>query len=262
MSAPSCVVCYGFNREKGVPTPCCRRFVCRRCVTRTPRYGTYCVLCQLPIDVGMSASGDVGDADEMLPPAYDAAVRDAPPYSVHHQHDAKHEGREISEKETIHAVQHYVRPDDSVRSLALAYNVDVQSIRQANNIFSDHLLGARPWVMIPGAHRSLSAAPPADEQEKVRLKKFMVQTRCTDYDMARCECNSLCFEYLTDLDAAYMMECDYVLADAIARFNADTAWQNQSSASSSSTGASSMRSRHHPDSRQNTLAGAFARSTR
>ena len=84
-------------------------------------------------------------------------------------------------------VQHFVRKEDSVHSLSLSYRVEPSIIRKANHLFSDNLLQGRSFVIIPGATVSLSAAPGEEEEMKVKLKKFMVAVKCTDYDMAKSE---------------------------------------------------------------------------
>lgn len=197
MSQPSCVVCYAFNGEKAIATPCCGRFVCRLCVRASPRYGQYCVLCQLPIlDTPPYSAGSSSGLDEdSLPPGYDDATASVPRYDGRGLGADLKSGVYGNEKRAA-GVQHYVRKDDTVSGLSLAYKVDAAVIRKANNIFADHLLQGKAWIVIPGATVSLSTEPAADEEQKVRLKKFMVQTRCADYDMAKCMLDSL----LDDVD--------------------------------------------------------------
>lgn len=196
MSQSSCVVCYSFDGEKAIATPCCRRFVCRPCVRATPRYGEYCVLCQLPLtEAPYWSDGNGNTLGAAQPPGYDDAMAAAPQYERGRYtsavgDDGKH-GVYAEEKRAV-GVQHYVRKEDTVTGLALAYGVDAKLIRKANSIYADHLLQAKAWVVIPGATVSLSTEPAADEEQKVRLKKFMVQTRCADYDMAKCESSWAC----------------------------------------------------------------------
>jgi hypothetical protein len=198
----SCVCCYTYNMNKkgSIPTPCCKRFVCGDCVRKTPRFAELCVLCQLPL------ASDLAAGDASSPPDYDVAG--LPAYQSDGNAHMLQKEKETAQDKEQPSAQHYVRKEDSIMSLSLAYKVDARDIRSANNIFSDHLLQARSFVMIPGAHISLSPAPGEDEQDKVKLKRFMVGSKCSDYAMAQ----------------AYMLECGGDVADAIARYEADSRW--------------------------------------
>lgn len=184
-TASSCVSCYTYDEGKGsVATPCCRRFVCGRCTRANSRLAQTCIVCQLPIPQ-FDASDKLPDYDESLPnyedqnsrPGFMVEKHELPgsstPFGV--------EGTSLKE----HGVHHYVRRDDSVNSLAIAYRIDASVIRKANHIYSDNLLQARLFILIPGASASLSSAPSEDEERKVKLKRFMVNAKCSDYDMAR-----------------------------------------------------------------------------
>lgn len=161
-AARSCVACYSYEEGKdSIATPCCSRFVCGPCAISNPRLTEICVLCQLPIQQFAE------------PPQYDPLPAYNEPQRT----------KSCGVKEL--GAQHYVRKDDTINSLSIAYHVDTNVIRRANHIFADHLLQARLFVIIPGATTSLSAAPGKDEERKVRLKRFMLATKCTDYDMAK-----------------------------------------------------------------------------
>lgn len=185
----SCVSCYTYDRSsKGtLVTPCCARFVCGPCARSNPRLAETCILCQLPIphDLAPATAEDLPGYDDSLPEYESAGLLD----EKYHVTEQKHLVADHAFKEA--GVQHYVRKDDSVASLSLAYKVDKSFIRKANHIFQDNLLQGRSFIVIPGAMKSLSAAPGADEERKVKLKKFMVAVKCTDYDMATSESDTL-----------------------------------------------------------------------
>ncbi|KAL9056630.1 MAG: hypothetical protein Q9162_002801 [Coniocarpon cinnabarinum] len=85
---------------------------------------------------------------------------------------------------------HYLRPSDTMTSISLAYRVPLQVLRSHNNLYSDHLLSARHEIFIPASHYqgpSLSAEPVESEEErqqKARLRRFMIRTKCADYGIA------------------------------------------------------------------------------
>lgn len=191
-SKRSCVACYSYDeRAKGaIATPCCSRFVCGSCARSNPRLAETCILCQLPIPSDLSRD----DEEDAALPGYEDAL---PAYGSHGtsngtfnsatEEKAKLRDKEESEQPAYKeaGVQHFVRKEDSVASLSLAYHVAASDIRKANHLFSDSLLQGRSFIIIPGAAVSLSASPDQDEIEKVKLKKFMVAVKCTDYDMAK-----------------------------------------------------------------------------
>ncbi len=202
----ACVSCHGLDREKSVATRCCSRFVCAKCMRNNPRMADYCVLCQLPI------------AANYEPPIYD----DPPPYAPI--------SVERSHKEGETSCVHYVRPSDTLTSLSLAYTTSARLLRAENHIYSDHLLQARSFIVIPGySGPSLSPNPDKDEEDKVRLKKFMVATKCTDYEMAKV--------YVTSSTTSKSLE------DAIARYRADSEWTR---GHAKSVQGSSRQVRHGP----------------
>lgn len=72
-------------------------------------------------------------------------------------------------------VLHFVAPEDSMRSLALAYDVPIAALRKTNNIYSDHLIQARKTLLIPGEYYkggvSLSPRPLESEEEEIKKNK-------------------------------------------------------------------------------------------
>lgn len=198
----SCVSCYSYDDTKKatLTTPCCGRFVCGTCARRNPRLAETCILCQLPIpqDLSQAVGEDLPNYDESLP-TYDS-TKDFYQGSYGNEKEKLPNSNPYKEL----GVQHYVRKDDSIASLALAYKVDPSVIRKANHIFQDNLLQGRSFIVVPGATVSLSASPDEHEERKVKLKKFMVAVKCTDYDMAKSKCtparNKPVFDHLSVYD--------------------------------------------------------------
>jgi len=66
--------------------------------------------------------------------------------------------------------------------------VPLPILRAHNNIFSDSLLAARKYVLIPSSHYQgppLSTPPdPEEEERKNKLRRWMVATKCPDYSVA------------------------------------------------------------------------------
>lgn len=83
---------------------------------------------------------------------------------------------------------HHVSSTDTLSGLSLAYQVPQAVLRRHNNLYSDTLLTARKWVLIPSTHYSgpsLSTPPdPAEEERKVKVRRWMVATKCADYRVA------------------------------------------------------------------------------
>jgi hypothetical protein len=185
MASDSCATCaqsYDAPSEKplfpGRTLPCCSRTICARCLNQNKRYETYCPYCQITT------------APSSLP----QGLRDPPAYSSLEPNVAPPEN--TSDDETLPAYQagdyagsanekggaapaedvlHFVAPEDSMRSLALAYAVPVAALRKTNNIYSDHLVQARKTILIPGEHYkggvSLSPRPLESEEEEIKKNK-------------------------------------------------------------------------------------------
>lgn len=108
-------------------------------------------------------SGESTSDDEALPPPYQAG---------------NYSGNTSDEKGGVapaEDVLHFVAPEDSMRSLALAYDVPVAALRKTNNIYSDHLIQARKTLLIPGEYYkggvSLSPTPLESEEEEIKKNK-------------------------------------------------------------------------------------------
>ncbi|EXJ90134.1 hypothetical protein A1O3_03203 [Capronia epimyces CBS 606.96] len=197
---------------------CCSRQICATCQYQNPRFQSYCPFCQ--ISSGPSALPKDG---LRLPPSYTRSPQsssrgraESPPPSYA---DAI-TPRRLPDPSTGTApprhtedTLHFVGSQDSLQSLSLAYKVPVPTLRQHNNLYSDQLLVARKWILIPKSHYtgpSLSTPPNPDEEErKTKLRRWMVATKCADYDVA----------------ALYLKGSDYNLDLALQAFRADEEWE-------------------------------------
>ncbi|CAK7207261.1 hypothetical protein SEUCBS139899_010071 [Sporothrix eucalyptigena] len=222
--------------------PCCDRFVCSRCLTKNPRFATYCPYCQIATapppttKTGKAAEADSSSKD-LLPPGLKApppyrrfgvgAVSDAPqtddappPYSSPSTTTVT--PTTASEKDT--PVLHYLNHDrDTIASLSLRYNVPVDRIRQANRLTADHLLQARRVIQIPVSSATVSFSPEPVEDEgetrrKAAIRRFMVACKVADYDLA-----VLYLEQTAWRDGGG--ELEYDLRSAVESYLADERWE-------------------------------------
>lgn len=203
-----------FNRH----LDCCSRQICATCQYQNPRFQTYCPFCQissgpsalpkdglrLPPSYTRTAPSSSHDIAEPPPPSYDDATT---PRCVR-----------VSERSTAHPhdtedTLHFVSGEDSLQSLSLAYQVPISILRQHNNLYSDQLLAARKWVLIPKSHYvgpPLSTPPnPEEEERKTKLRRWMVATKCADYNVA----------------TLYLKGNDHNLELAVDAFRADDEWE-------------------------------------
>lgn len=186
MSTDSCATCaqtYDTPSEKplfpGRTLPCCNRTICARCLNQNKRYETYCPYCQISTTPSSLPQG-LRD-----PPAYSSLeTSKAPPRGTSDEEAlppyqaGDYGGNPSNEKggaPPVEDVLHFVTPDDSMRSLALAYDVPIEALRKTNNIYSDHLVQARKTLLIPGEYYrggvSLSPRPLESEEEEIRKNK-------------------------------------------------------------------------------------------
>ena len=207
MTIQACCICsslldtYDATTEKAIIPDrhlgCCDRIICARCTNNNPRYKTYCPYCQISTEPSPLPQG-LKD-----PPAYDAIPDRKEDLSEKHTQDDVEEKEEdedelpaysslapqtlstttTSEKSALPLddsdpaldVLHFLRPEDSLHSLSLAYNVPPSALRRTNNVFADHLLQGRKTVLIPGTHyrggESLSPSPLEGEEEEMRRNK-------------------------------------------------------------------------------------------
>ncbi|RMY93089.1 hypothetical protein D0862_09322 [Hortaea werneckii] len=190
----------------GRDLPCCGRSICSRCLNQNKRYETYCPYCQITTDPspllpqGLRDPPAYGTAanEKKLPTSEDPNEEDAddvlPAYSSHNTHPSPHPS---SEKQSpndhnhdppAQDVLHFVTPNDSIRSLSLAYGIPIPILRKSNHIYSDHLLQARRTILIPGEFYkggvSLSPRPVEGEEEEIRkgkVRRWMMGCKIAEY---------------------------------------------------------------------------------
>ncbi|KAJ9653564.1 hypothetical protein H2198_007285 [Neophaeococcomyces mojaviensis] len=194
---------------------CCGRTICATCQYKNDRFRSYCPFCQistrpsaLPAE-GLRLPPSYGDNEKgrkMMepPPAYDSL----PPLN---QATSSHSA--IRPPEHTEDTVHFLSSDDTLHSVSLAYQVPQHVLRKHNNLFSDSLLIARKFLLVPRSHYNgppLSAPPdPEEEERKNKVRRWMVATKCAEYNMAQ----------------LYLKGSQYHLEPAIDAFKADEQWE-------------------------------------
>lgn len=187
---------------------CCSRTICATCQYKNSRFQSYCPFCQIS-----SEPTALPSAGLRLPPSYASTSaifdRDLPPsYASVSAQSAN--GSNPPETEDV---VHFLNAEDTMHSLSLVYGVPVPVLRAHNKVHSNQLLAARKWILIPKSHYSgppLSSPPdPEEEERKNKLRRWMVATKCADYNVA----------------TLYLKGSDYNLEVAIEAFKADERWE-------------------------------------
>ena len=158
---------------------CCGRSICSRCLNQNKRYETYCPYCQISTEPSALPHG-LRD-----PPAYSKSDEqetlrhpndddeNPPAYSVNSAYRPPPEKQKPDEPAPD--VLHFLTPNDSTHSLALAYGVPINALRKTNNVYTDNLLQGRKTVLIPGEYYkggvSLSPQPIDGEEEEMKKQK-------------------------------------------------------------------------------------------
>lgn len=162
---------------------CCGRQICSRCLNSNKRYETYCAHCQITtapssLPQGLKEPPEYSSLSSETP-AVDQGEEPLPAYSLHQAVQPP--------PEKSNDILHFLRPDDSVTSLSLAYGVPINILRRINNIFSDHLIQGRKTMLIPGeyCHGKVSLSPQPilgeeDEAKKNKLRRFMVTCKVAE----------------------------------------------------------------------------------
>lgn len=163
---------------------CCGRQICSRCLNANKRYESYCPHCQISNKPSLLPQG------LKEPPAYSSlenqrsstAVAEKDELPAYSAHEAVQPPAEKSSD-----ILHFLRPNDTITSLSLAYGVPINILRRANNVFSDHLIQGRKTVLIPGEYYkggvSLSPQPLEGEEEeakKNKLRRWMVACKVAE----------------------------------------------------------------------------------
>ena len=190
---------------------CCGRTICATCQYNNSRFKTYCPFCQLSSEPtalpaeGLRLPPSYRDDEQKhridLPPAYDTLSR--PGHSV----------AAVRPPEDTEDTVHFLSPDDTVHSLSLAYKVPHDVLRKHNALYSDSLLVARKFMLIPKDHYDgppLSTPPdPEEEERKNKVRRWMVATKCAEYNVAQ----------------LYLKASSYDLNAAVEAFRADEQWE-------------------------------------
>lgn len=159
---------------------CCGRSICSKCLNQNKRYETYCPYCQITTEPSLLPQGlkdppaystledvrpsqiQANSEDDELPPYYSHPATQPPP-------------EKAADEEPAPDVLHFLTPNDSIHSLALAYGVPMTILRKVNNVYSDHLLQGRRTILIPGEYYkggvSLSPRPIEGEEEEAKKQK-------------------------------------------------------------------------------------------
>ncbi|KAK5116439.1 hypothetical protein LTR62_007987 [Meristemomyces frigidus] len=245
MTIPACATCASTYdspidpaSEKpllpGRQLPCCHRSICARCLNQNKRYETYCPYCQITTEPSSLPQG-LKD-----PPGYSSFTEQSgpPPREKHNDEQeeeelpaytptdsSSHYPNEKSEPiETAPDVLHFLNPEDSMGSLALAYGVPINALRKANNVFSDHLIQGRRTVIIPGEYYkggiSLSPQPPEGEEEEVRrgkVRRWMIAVKVADIPVR--------LRY--DVALLYLQQAEWDLEVAIQAYQDDERWERE-----------------------------------
>lgn len=205
--------------------PCCGRAICSECITKTPRFATYCPYCQVTNEPSALPQGlrdppaysspppspkrqDISYHDDM------AGSEDPPAYTAN---DNQSNSTGESSSKTVPDVIHHLARDDTIASLSLAYNVPATVLRQHNSVYSDHLLSARRTISIPSSHyrgESLSPNPiddPEESERKANIRKFMVGAKCHKYEEAE----------------LYLKQSDENVDKALEQWREDEKWEKE-----------------------------------
>jgi LysM repeat protein len=177
---------------------CCGRTICASCQVKNPRFQNYCPFCQissepsalgknglrLPPSYSTSANNATTHSHDDPPPPYDSAP--APSHDFL-RHTASAESPAQPPANTPDTV-HHLSSNDTLASISVAYGVSASILKAHNNLYADHLLTARKFLLIPAdLYRGppLSAKPdPVEEQRKINVRRWMVRTKCVDYRVA------------------------------------------------------------------------------
>ena len=192
---------------------CCGRTICASCQYDNPRFQTYCPFCQISCGPNPLPPNGL-----RLPPAYSTSsingahqIDDLPPAYP----SIRASIAEGSQPPETDDVIHYLTADDSILTLSVAYQVPAAVLRRHNNVYSDNLMAARKWILIPRSHYQgppLSSPPdPEEEERKNKLRRWMVATKCPDYDVAK----------------LYLKGNEYHLEAAVQAFKADEQWEKE-----------------------------------
>lgn len=174
--------------HKGPPRqlPCCSRYICSDCMRKNSRFETYCPFCQVTSEPSKLPQG-LRDPPTYSSPSSSPKRKPADPVN---DEPPAYNSLDQSSSSQQDDVVHHLRPDDTISSISIAYNVPAGILRSHNTMFADHLISARRTISVPASHYqgpSLSNEPVESEEEterKSRIRRFMMQTKCHEYNVA------------------------------------------------------------------------------
>ncbi|KAK3678754.1 hypothetical protein LTR78_001207 [Recurvomyces mirabilis] len=211
--------------------PCCDRSICSRCLNQNKRYETYCPYCQITTEPSLLPQGLKDPPaytslnEPSVPPPSEKQVEEDEELPAYSSHDSRPPPSEKERQgEPAPDVLHFLTPEDSIRSLALAYGVPTNALRKANNVFSDHLIQGRRTVLIPGEYYkggvSLSPQPPEGEEEEVKrgkVRRWMMACKVADVPLR--------LRY--DVALLYLQQADWDLDTAVRAYQDDERWERE-----------------------------------
>ncbi|KAG6007090.1 hypothetical protein E4U21_006352 [Claviceps maximensis] len=194
---------------------------------KNPRFSTYCPYCQIS-NSPTSLPQRLRDPPSytLLPPSSTTttaiSTSTPPPYTTSGTRTEplgteKKQG--FGDDDGANDVLHFLNHDlDSITSLSFRYEVPATVLRRANHLTSDHLLGGRRTICIPGRYCkggvSLSPRPvdgEAEERRKSKIRRFMTSCKVSDYDVA----------------VLYLEQSDYDLRLSVEAYIGDEAWERE-----------------------------------
>ncbi|KIV97284.1 hypothetical protein PV10_01052 [Exophiala mesophila] len=217
---------------------CCQRDICATCQNSNPRFQEYCPFCQISTGPsalpkeglrlppsytrrdGTKSNNDKERDTTAAPPSYDEAISVTQTSSSSFMTANPSSSSSSSASSSFSSapqntddIVHHLSPTDTLAGLSVAYGVPVAILRRHNHLFSDTLVTARKWLLIPATHYSgpsLSKPPDAAEEErKLKLRRWMVATKCADYTVAQ----------------LYLKGADGDLDAAVALYKDDDDWE-------------------------------------
>lgn len=228
MTQQACCTCAALLKDTKIPydvqsekpialdrtVECCGRTICATCQYNNDRFRTYCPFCQISSEpTALPAEG------LRLPPTYRdgdssaRATRDPPPAYEAVPRRPIVSAYTIQPPEDTDDTVHFLSPDDTLHSLSLAYDVPHDILRKHNSLYQDSLLIARKFLLIPHQYYTgppLSTPPdPEEEERKNKVRRWMVATKCAEYNMAQ----------------LYLKGCGYDLDIAVQAYRADEQWE-------------------------------------
>lgn len=148
----------------------------------------------------------------MLPPP---EYSEFPPEYKSIENEASFDADEKKLRKPESDVQHFISPTDTLFGISLKYGISLELIRKANRLYTDEVCN-RQFLVIPGALKSLSDPQTVQDHQKILIKRFQINTKCTNYVEAR----------------SYMIQNDYDLIKAADQYQSDLEWERGRGSSS------------------------------